>query len=164
MKSRHITKIIDQNGFANLCAEDLTIITAHIADCRTCRRAFKSAQIYSVLLRTQSIDKGPLPSPFFQTRVLSALREKQNSIKATGAFRRWWQASALMVGLMLMIVAGLATVTLLAPFSSADEAQAGISNFNLYSTDAVVFNQKLASDLTTEQVFQILDDTKSDSK
>ncbi len=164
MKNRHITKIIDQNGFANLSAEDLAVVNAHIADCSKCRQAFQSARISSVLLRTQSVSNAPVPSPFFQAKLLKALREKQNSIKEVGAFLRWWQASAMMIGLMLMLVMGLAAVTLLARFSNARETQAGMSNFNLYSTDAVIFNQKFAPDLTTEQVFQVLDDTKSDSR
>lgn len=165
MKNSHITKIIDQNNFANLSAKDLVIINAHIVTCRGCEQAFQAAHLSLILLRAQSNDNAPVPSPFFQARVLNALREKQNSIKAIGAFRRWWQASALMVGLMLMMVAGLAAITLRASLSNNFETpQAGISNFNLYSTDTVIFNQKLAPELTTEQVFQILDDTKSDSR
>ncbi|MBA2605691.1 MAG: hypothetical protein H0U96_02340 [Acidobacteria bacterium] len=164
MKNRHIKKIIDQSGFANLSDKDLAVINAHITDCQACRQAFQAARISSVLLRAQSVDNATVPSPFFQAKVLNALREKQNSIKEVGAFLRWWQASAMMIGLMLMLVAVLAALTVVAPFSSAGETQAGMSNFNLYSTDAVIFNQRLAPDLTTEQVFQVLDDTKSDSR
>lgn len=162
MKNRHITKIIDQNGLANLTVGDLAIVNSHIADCSACSQAFQAARISSVLLRTQSVGNAPVPSPFFQTKVLKALRKKQNSIKEVGAFLRWWQASAMMIELMLMLVGVLAALTVVAPFSSAGETQAGMPNFNLYSTDAVIFNQKLAPDLTTEQVFQVLDDTKLD--
>ncbi len=165
MKNRHITKIIDQNNFANLSAKDLVIINAHVAVCRDCEQAVQAARLSSILIRAHSSENAPVQSPFFQSKVLNALREKQNSIKAIGTFRRWWQASALMVGIMLMMVAGLAAITLRASLSNNFETpQAGISNFNLYSTDTVIFNQKLAPELTTEQVFQILDDTKSDSR
>lgn len=168
MKSRHITQIIDEAGFANLSPEDLIVIDAHTAKCSECRAAFRAAKISTVLLRAQTSENAPAPSAFFQTKVLNALREKQNSINALNAFRRWWQASATLIGLMLMLVASLAAVTFLAPssdtFLGAAEPQAGMSDFNLYSTDAIIFNQKLAADLTTEQVFQVLDDTKTDSR
>ncbi len=164
MKNRHITKIIDQNGFANLSGEDLAVVNEHITGCQACRQAFQAARISSVLLRAQSVDNASVPSPFFQAKVLGALRERQNSIKEVGAFLRWWQASAMMIGLMLMLVAVLVALTAVTPFSSVGETQAGMPNFNLYSTDAVIFNQKFTTDLTTEQVFQVLDDTKSDLK
>lgn len=168
MKDEHITKIIDETGFANLNVKDLALIKSHVANCSDCRKSFQAARISTILLRAHSSEQTSenthLPSTFFQARVLNALREKQNSIKAIGAFRCWWQASALMVGLMLMMVAGLAAMTLLAPFSSGSDVQAGMSGYNLYSTDTVILNQKIAPELTTEQVFQILDDTRNDSR
>lgn len=164
MKSGHITQAIDKIGFANLSAEDLSVINAHTAVCSECRAAFRAARVSTVLLRAQTSENAFAPSAFFQAKVLNALREKQSASGALDAFRRWWQASATLIALMLMLVAGLAAASFLAPFSNYGETQAGMSDFNLYSTDAVIFNRKFNADLTTEQVFQVLDDTKTDSR
>jgi len=92
--------------------------------------------------------------------VINALRERANLRKPIAALRRWWQASAALVSLMLITIAGLIALTALAPSSSS---QAEISSFNLYSTDAVILNQNMTRDLTTEQIFEVIYDAKSDS-
>ncbi len=160
MKSRHITEILDKAAFVELSEKDLTIVRLHMKDCLKCQQAFEAARVSSVLLEAQS---EIAPSPFFQAKVMNALRrEKQNLRKPIAAFRRWWQASVAMVFLMLVTVVGLVAATLLAPNSNVDEAQADASNFNLYSTDAIILNQKPTPDLTTEQVFQVLYERRSD--
>jgi hypothetical protein len=68
-----------------------------------------------------------------------------------------------MVGLMVMIVACLIATSFIAPLASEDEAQAG-TNFNLYTTDSVILNQKSPRDLTNEQVFQVIYNPRNDFK
>ncbi len=162
MKSTHITEILDRAAFADLSKEDLTIVHLHAKDCVKCRQAFEAAQISSALLKTQTALEPPAPSAFFQAKVINALRERQNLRKPIAAFKRWWQASAAPVFLMLITLACLIAVTALAPASDVDQAQAGASNFNLYSADMVILDQKPPRDLTTEQVFEVLYETKSD--
>ncbi|MCA1625088.1 MAG: hypothetical protein LC768_01610 [Acidobacteria bacterium] len=162
MKSRHITEILDRAAFAELSKEDLTIVNLHAKDCAECRRAFKAAQISSVLLKTQAALEPVAPNAFFQAKVINALRERQNLRKPIAAFKRWWQASAAMVFLMLLTLACLIAVTVLAPASDTDQAQAGAPNFNLYSADMVILDQKPPRDLTTEQVFEVIYETKND--
>ena len=164
MKSKHITETLDKAAFTDLNEADLTIVHAHIEDCANCKQAFQAAQISSVLLKVKSEISQPTPSPFFQAKVINALkREKQNLQKPLEAFRRWWQASAAMVGLMVMIVACLIATSFIAPSASEDEAQAG-TNFNLYTTDSVILNQKSPRDLTNEQVFQVIYNPRNDFK
>ncbi len=164
MKSKHITEILDNAAFADVSEEDLTIIRAHAENCPNCKQAFQAARVTSVLLKVKSEIPAPLPSPFFQAKVINALqREKQNLQKPLEAFRRWWQASAAMVGLMVMIVACLIATSFIAPLASEDEAQAG-TNFNLYTTDSVILNQKSPRDLTNEQVFQVIYNPRNDFK
>jgi hypothetical protein len=103
------------------------------------------------------------PSPFFQAKVINAWREKQNLRTPIETFRRWWQASAVPVFMMVLTVAILISLTVMAPQSNANDSTAELSNFNLYSTDAVILNQKAPRDLTTEQVFEVIYETKSDS-
>ena len=164
MKSRHITEILDRSAFAELSESDLAIIKSHASDCPQCLREFEAARVSSVLLKFGSEAQAPPPSPFFQVKVINALREKQNLRKPIAAFQRWWQASAAPIFLMLMTVAVLISLTFLAPQSSADDSLAEVSSYNLYSTDAVILNQNPARELTTEQVFQELYNTRSESK
>jgi len=162
MKSKHITEILDRAAFAELSKEDLTIVHLHTKNCTKCRQAFEAAQISSVLLKTQAALEPPAPNAFFQAKVLNALRNKQTIVKPIAAFKRWWQASAAPVFMMLITLGVLITFTLLAPTSDTNQAQAGIPDFNLYSADMVILNQKPPRDLTTEQVFEVLYETKSD--
>lgn len=166
MNSKHITEILDREAFAELSEQDKTIVLAHIDDCPPCRRAFKAARASQALLRAGSAAAAApaAPSPFFQAKVMNAWRERQIPSRPMAAFRRWWQASAAPVFLMLMTVAILISLTVLAPQSSADDTPVEVSGFNLYTTDAVIFNQKPPRDLTTEQVFQVIYATKSDSR
>lgn len=164
MKSKHITEILDHAAFAELSKDDLAAIEAHNADCPSCRQSFEAAQVSSMLLKVQADNAASIaPSAFFQTKVMNALREKQNLRSPIEAFRRWWQASAAPVFMMLLMVAVLISLTVMAPQSNAGDSTAELSSFNLYSTDAVILNQKAPRDLTTEQVFQVIYETKSDS-
>lgn len=159
MNHQQIKKIIDRTKFENLSKVDLAEIERHVAGCQNCERAFQAARIYSVLLNAQTAVEMFEPSPFFQAKVLNAWREKQLIQKPLAAFYRWWQASAALVFLMMMSVAGLITLTVFAPNSNAGEAQVGMPDFNLYPTDAVILNQKPSQNLTRGQILEVLDET-----
>ena len=163
MKSRHITKILDRTPFAELSESDLATISTHNADCQSCAQAVKAAHISSAVLKVLASAAASFePSPYFQAKVLNALRERQNLRSPMAAFRRWWQASATMVMVMVMTVVGLGALNAFAP-PDAEQTQAEVSNFNLYSTDAVILNQNPTRDLTNEQVFEVIY-AKSDSE
>ena len=156
MKDEHILNILDDD----LNAADSARVQAHAAHCASCRQAVNAARISSALFRAPSAEAFE-PSPFFQTKVLNALREKQTLRKPIAAFWRWWQASAAMVALMVMVVLSLIGLTLFAPSTNANEAQAdGAANENPYSTEAVVMHRKMRSNLTTEQTLEIIYTTK----
>src|SRR5688572_4822827 len=102
MKSQHITEILDQRAFAELSADDLAAIEAHNAGCPPCLQSFKAAQVSSMMLKARAADAASAaPSAFFQAKVMNALREKQNLRSPIEAFRRWWQASAVPVFMMI---------------------------------------------------------------
>jgi len=163
MKSSHIIEILDGTSFIELSEQDKATIWAHADDCHGCRQAFEAARISSILLKAHE-SRVPEPSPFFQAKVMNAWRERQMPRRPMEAFRRWWQASAAPVFLMVVTLAVLISLTFLAPQSSADDSPVEISGSNLYSTDAVIYDQKASRDLTTEQVFQVIYDAKSDSR
>ena len=163
MTHQNILKILDENKFAELSKADLARIERHAAACQICRKAYHAARISSVLFENPQVSEIFEPPPFFQTKVLAAWREKQAIQKPLAAFYRWGQASAALIVLMLMTVAGLIALTAFAPNSSANEIQANQQNFNLYSTDSIILNQQSAKKLTAEQVLQVLDNSRNDA-
>lgn len=156
MNKRHITEILDRFDFNRIPEPDLLEIGEHTAVCDDCRRSFQAAELTSRMLKKEAAES-PAPTAFFQAKVLSAWREKQNLPKPMAAFRRWWQATAAPVSIMVLTVIGLIGVSVFAPVSGADDSQARQSSDYLYTTEAIILNQKPASDLTTEQIFRVLD-------
>lgn len=159
MKSRHIIKILDRTGFNRLTAEETFEISAHVRDCRSCRQAWQSAQIASTLLKENAAIEPFAPSPFFQAKMLNAWREKQIIQKPFAVLWRWWQASAALVILMLLTVIGLMAASFAAA-RTADVSQNIDAEADLYSAETVILNRQSPSSLTTEQVFEFLDQEK----
>ena len=76
MKDKHITEVLDNAALATLSPSELEEIRAHAQDCKPCGSAFAAAQLTALVMkeRAQVVIE---PSPFFQTRVIAALREQQ---------------------------------------------------------------------------------------
>lgn len=153
MKDRHILEILDDQRFADLDGAALENARAHAAECADCRPAFEAARVSAALLDARAEAPAVEPSAFFQTKVLAAIREKQNLRKPIAAFWRWWQASYPLVGSMLFIVVTLAVLILLAPPSKTEPP---VATYNLYSTDSVILNQKPPRSITTEQALEVI--------
>jgi hypothetical protein len=158
MKNEHILDILDEKAFGALDEAELGFIKAHAAQCAGCFQAFEAARISSVLLQTHAAAEFE-PSPFFQTRVMANLREKQAKINPFAAIGRLWKASAYLVVMMVTMVVALIGLTVFAPeFNAASSGTAAqISSFDNYSTDMVIINERLPGrEPTNEQVFQII--------
>lgn len=155
MRSEHILDILDEKAFGELNEVEKLAIETHSAQCKSCFQAYKAAQISSVLLKA-SAEQHFEPSPFFQTRVMANLREKQVSMNPFLAFGRMWKASRTLVAMMTTIVVALIALTILAPgFSKASNASA--SPFDSYSPDVVILNERVSTkEPTNEQIFQIV--------
>jgi len=153
MKDKHITEILDAKAFGELGADELETVRAHAADCASCHRAVEAAQLSSILLTAHAEIPATQPSAFFQSKVLNAIREKQNIRRPVAAFWRWWQASYPLVCSMVLVVLTFGALTAFAPKAETEEA---ISSYNLYSTDSVILNQKPPRNLTTEQALEVI--------
>ncbi len=158
MNSRHITKILDNARFSDLSVEQASEINVHILDCQECRAAFRSAQVTSILLRENSNAEKIVATPFFQAKVLNAWREKQIVNNKVGVFWRWWQASAALVSMMFLVVISLITTTIVGSHYRNAVSRNTDSDAALYSTETVILNEKPSRNLTTEQVYEVLDD------
>jgi predicted anti-sigma-YlaC factor YlaD len=163
MKSKHITEILDRASFAELSELDKSSVSVHVKDCASCRQAFEAARLSAILLESDTAASSVAPSPFFQAKVMNAWRERQQMTRRPiQAFRRWWQASAAPVFVMLTIMIALVSLTFIAPQAGGEDSQPEISSFNLYTTDAVIMDRNPPRDLTTEQVFQVVYTTRNE--
>lgn len=157
MNERHITEFLDEIDFKNLTNERVAEIRAHAVNCAGCRRAFDSARIGASLLKESLTAKNIEPNAFFQPKVLNAWREKQIVQNPLAVFWRWWQASAALVLLMFLTIIGLLTASVIGSRSETADRREN-SNVTLYSTETVILNQRPTKTLTTEQIFEVLDD------
>ncbi|MEA2172785.1 MAG: hypothetical protein QOD00_377 [Blastocatellia bacterium] len=140
MKDEHITNMLDNTPLALLGESELAAIRAHAGACPECRRAFEAAQVSGLLLRERAAETFE-PSPFFQTRVLAALRERRAATE-TSALRRLWQATGALVSSMAVTVAALAFLTFISPSHQPPTVQQQLASAtDSYSAEAVIFDQ-----------------------
>jgi anti-sigma-K factor RskA len=158
MKDEHITSLLEGAPFARLSERELATIKAHTSVCAACRRAYEAARRAALLLKERAAESVE-PSPFFQTRVLAALRERQAGNEGW-SFARLWRSAGALVSSMAAVVALLAGLTFLAPASQPTTTETVATVSNPYSTEDVVLAQDEAADeqMTDAQVLTTLYD------
>jgi hypothetical protein len=110
MIGKHIINLIEERPVNELSAVEIARVNKHTVHCAECRVAFETAIMSSRLVRVRAAAFLE-PSPFFQTRVLSAIRERDLSPDPFG-FRKMWQTARVLVASMMVVVAMLAASTL----------------------------------------------------
>jgi len=138
MMSDHIISLIEKASLASLSPSDLTAIRRHTDDCVDCRRAFEAAQISMLLLRERAAEIFE-PSPFFHTKVLAMLRERQTAA-GQWAWSRVWRAAGALASSMVLTVAALAALTFI-PGSQAISGPQELTSLNSYSAEEVLLDQ-----------------------
>src|SRR5690349_23900221 len=109
MKDKHITEILDKASIAALSESELNEVRAHVLECMSCRDAYEAARLSVVVIqsRAQAVIE---PSPFFQTRVMAALREQQ-AVESVPAMLRLWRSAKALVSTMAVTTAARAVVS-----------------------------------------------------
>lgn len=158
MRDEHIIELLEAAPFARLGERELATIKAHTSSCAACRRAYEAARISALLLKEHAAE-GVAPSPFFQTRVLAAWRERQATQEAW-SFARLWRSAGALVSSMAAVVALLAGLIFLAPASPPAATVSVATVANPYSPEDVVLAQDDGADeqLTDAQVLTTLYD------
>lgn len=154
MSKNHIINLLESAPLASLSESDLTLIRAHTHDCVDCRRAFESAQISKLLLKERAAETFE-PPPFFHTRVLATLRERETAGGLWG-WSKVWRAAGALASSMVATVAALAVLTFVIPGSQTTGPQE-MSALNAYSAEEMLldhgeaFNDQVSEDqiLTT---------------
>ena len=153
MKEKHVIDILENSPLASLSESELNAIRAHAESCSACRRAYEAARISTLLIKERTTETME-PSPFFQTRVLAALREQQNNVPVLS---RLWKSAGALVSLMAVTTAVLAALSFLAPGAGTGTSQETTAALSPYSTEAVVFNQDQSDDqITDEQILSAI--------
>ncbi len=153
MRTDHIRDFIDERGLSAIDGAERERLEVHAAGCPECSEALIAARFSAEMLRSRAEVSVVTPPPFFEARVMAAVRERQAQKLPFWSFGRWWQASSGMVGAMVLMAAVFAILTIFAP---SDPRQADMSNYNIYSTEADILSQRSARDVTREQMLEVI--------
>lgn len=141
MQETHIINIIEQRSVAGLSENEIARIEIHIAHCSDCRQAYRAAQVSDALVCARAAESVEA-SPFFSTRVMAALRERELSPELP-ALLRMWKAAGALVSVMAVLVVLLVGLTI---FDTGSDPQLQPSDVaaiqNIYSPEYVVFNEE----------------------
>lgn len=165
MKDEHIIAILESAPFNSLSDSELAAARAHAEVCDDCRHALEAAQISALLVRGRSLAEIE-PPPFFQTRVMAALRERRASTESFApSIRRLWRAAGALVSGMAATVAALAVFTFLAPSNELTQ-QDLTSAFNAYSAEELILAPGSADDdeLSYDQVLTTVYESDEDAE
>ena len=150
MNEKHIIDVLDDAALASFSESELNDMRAHALECEPCSEAFAAAQLSALVMRerAQAVIE---PSPFFQTRVLAALREQQ-AAESVPALLRLWRSSRALVSSMALGTVALAVLsfTISAPATTALEQTA-----SALTAESVILGQD-ADELTYEQVLNAI--------
>lgn len=118
MKENHIIKLLEESPLGDLSSADLDAIRSHTARCAECLRAYEASRTSSWLLRSRASFIVE-PPPFFQTRVMAAIRKKNLEPEPLGLWKMWLAARPLVSSLaMLVVMIGALTF-----FTGGDQTQ-----------------------------------------
>lgn len=149
MNDKHITEALDSVALAALSPSELDEIRAHARSCEPCSDAFAAAQLSALVIkeRAQAVIE---PSPFFQTRVMAALREQQ-AAESVPALWRLWKSARGLVSSMALTTAALAALSFMVstPATSVTDQTVALT------AESVILGQD-ADDLTYEQVMNTI--------
>lgn len=160
MRSEHVISVLESKALSELNENELGQIRVHAVVCESCRQAYEAAQVSAILLRERAAETFE-PSPFFQTRVLAALRERRSE-NDSWAWSKLWRTAGALASSMVATVATLAILTFVVPGTPSADSQGRA--VNAYSTEAVVLNENATSDdqLSNNDVFATLYETDDD--
>ena len=118
MRDNHIIKMLEEKTVSRLSEGDINQIEAHVAVCPVCQRAYDAARLAHSLIRARASQATEV-SPFFETRVMAAIREKRLQPELP-AIVNWWRAARAILSAMAAMIVVLIGLTV---FSYGPEQQ-----------------------------------------
>ena len=151
MRDDHIIEILDNSPLTSLPAETLESVRNHCKSCLSCDIAFRAVMASSALLK-QRTEVLVEPSPFFQTRVMAAWRERQTA-ESVPAFLRLWRSAGGLVSTMAVTTIALAVLSFMYPAPTPPVSE---SMATAYSAESVLLDQTADEQLSDEQVLSTI--------
>ena len=154
MKEKHIIEVLDNGSILSLSEIELNEVRDHARECEPCRGAYQAARVSTQMLRSRAASTIE-PSPFFQTRVLAALREQQ-AVESVPAILRLWNSARALVSSMAVTTAALAVLSffITAPATPAAPEQTA----SVFSADSVIMDHAGDEQMSYEQVLSTIYD------
>ena len=152
MRDEHVKKLLDEAPLSSLGKAELGAVRAHAETCEECGRAFEAARASSLMLKARTREAFE-PSPFFQTRVLAALRERRAAEEERWTLGRLWKSAGLLVSSMAATTAALAVFTFVAP---QEQTAQELASGGTYSAESVIFDEGAEEQMTYDQVLTSL--------
>jgi len=159
MKDKHITEILDNTSIPMLSESELNDIRIHALECMSCRGAYEAARLSAVVLKSR-VQATIEPSPFFQTRVMAALREQQ-AVESVPPMLRLWGSAKALVSAMAVTTAALAVVSFMQPSQATPAPDQAASVYSAYS---VIMDQDAEEQMSYEQVLSTIYEDDDDAR
>jgi anti-sigma-K factor RskA len=157
--NKHITEILDNASIAALSKSELSEIRVHALECMSCRDAFEAARLSAVVIKSR-VEATIEPSPFFQTRVMAALREQQ-AVESVPPMLRLWRSAKVLVSTMAVTTAALAVVSFIQPSQTTPVVDQTASAYSAYS---VIMDQNADDQMSYEQVLSTIYEDDEDAR
>jgi len=157
MKDKHIIEILDNASIASLSESELSEVQAHVRECVSCRSAYEASRLSTIVLKSRA-QATTEPSPFFQTRVMAAWRERQAEESVPAMWRLWNSAKAV-VSSMAVTTAALAVLSFVIPATpTADQTASALS------AESVIMGQASDEQMSYEQVLSTIYEDEDEAR
>ena len=162
MRQNHIIHLLEERPLSSLSPSELDIVKAHTAGCSDCLRAYEAAQA-SLLLLQERASAIVEPPPFFETKVMAAIREQNLAPKRLG-FVRMWQTARPLIASMAAVIVILLALTFLTDSSQLQTEPSELASLNDDSPEWVVVDRDDPDDeITYSQALTVLYDPELDA-
>jgi len=158
MRDEHVKQLLDEAPLESLGRAELAAVRAHVETCAACRRAFDAARLSSQMLKARTQEAFE-PSPFFQTRLLAALRERRAAEEERWTLGRLWKSAGLLVSSMAATTAALAVFTFVAPSETTVAQEVA----GTYTAESVIFDEAGEDQMTYDQVLTSLYESEEEA-
>ena len=138
MNSNHIHQLLEERSLPSLTAEELARIEEHTAQCESCTTAYESARIAFAMLQERSALQVE-PSPFFQTRVMAAIREHRQEAETFNILKMWRTARTMLASMAALVVL-LTSITVYTNYLTSETVHTSLS-YNAETADFVLYGR-----------------------
>lgn len=144
--------LLDGGAVTRLGRGEISEIEAHARDCDRCRRAYEAALMSAAMLKARSAEAVE-PQPFFQTRVMAAVREGRSD---PPALVRLWRSAGALFAAMLMVVVMLSTLSLFAGYDGEDTVESAMAQSESFFEPSVFEDEPADAQMSFTQVLDIV--------